>query len=117
MAEAERSWQIGDVRVTRVQEQEALLLPENLIHVLDPARMALQLSHSPHGSAVGPLAQLSERARMRAVLVLPQPRGPENRYACAMRPDSIVERRVAETNSWPASSPKLRGRFRDAVIS
>lgn len=40
MGEAERSWQIGDVRVTRVQEQEALLLPENLIHVLDPARMA-----------------------------------------------------------------------------
>lgn len=37
---AELSWQIGDVRVTRVQEQEALLPPENLIHVLDPARLA-----------------------------------------------------------------------------
>lgn len=36
----ELSWQIGDVRVTRVQEQEALLAPENLIHVLDPARLA-----------------------------------------------------------------------------
>lgn len=35
------SWQIGDVRVTRVQEQEALLAPENLMHVLDPARLAL----------------------------------------------------------------------------
>ncbi len=36
----ELCWQIGDVRVTRVQEQEALLAPENLIHVLDPARLA-----------------------------------------------------------------------------
>lgn len=35
----ELSWQIGDVRVTRVQEQVALLAPENLIHVLDPARL------------------------------------------------------------------------------
>jgi len=37
---SELSWRIGDVRVTRVQEQEALLAPENLIHVLDPARLA-----------------------------------------------------------------------------
>lgn len=37
---SELSWQIGDVRVTRVQEQEALLAPEYLIHVLDPARLA-----------------------------------------------------------------------------
>lgn len=36
----ELSWQIGDVRITRVQEQEALLAPENLIHVLDPERLA-----------------------------------------------------------------------------
>jgi glyoxylase-like metal-dependent hydrolase (beta-lactamase superfamily II) len=35
----ELSWQIGDVRVTRVQEQVALLAPESLIHVLDPARL------------------------------------------------------------------------------
>jgi len=33
------AWQIGDVRVTRVQEQEALLPPENLIHVGDAARL------------------------------------------------------------------------------
>ena len=35
--------------------------------------------HSPQGSGVGPLAQFSERAMMRALDVLPQPRGPENR--------------------------------------
>lgn len=34
------SWQIGDVRVTRVQEQEALLAPENLMHVHAPERIA-----------------------------------------------------------------------------
>ena len=36
----------------------------------------MQASHSPHGSAVGPFTQFSARARMRAVVVLPQPRGP-----------------------------------------
>ena len=47
---------------------------------------ARQDSHSPHGSGVGPFAQLSERARMRAEEVLPQPRGPEKRYAWCSRP-------------------------------
>ena len=37
---SELIWQIGDVRVTRVQEQEALLAPENLMHGVDPARLA-----------------------------------------------------------------------------
>ena len=32
-----------------------------------------------HGVGVGPRSQFSERARMRADDVLPQPRGPENR--------------------------------------
>ena len=34
---------------------------------------------SPHGVAVGPCSQLRQRARMRALVVLPQPRGPLNR--------------------------------------
>jgi hypothetical protein len=38
-----------------------------------------QEAHTPHGSGVGPCSQLSERARMRALEVFPQPRGPENR--------------------------------------
>ena len=38
-----------------------------------------QESHTPHGFGVGPCSQLSERARMRALEVLPQPRGPLNR--------------------------------------
>lgn len=36
-------------------------------------------SHTPHGVAVGPCTQFSERAKMRAEEVFPQPRGPENR--------------------------------------
>ena len=35
--------------------------------------------HSPHGSAIGAFSQLSDRARIRALVVLPQPRGPEKR--------------------------------------
>jgi glyoxylase-like metal-dependent hydrolase (beta-lactamase superfamily II) len=40
MASGFRSWQIGDVKVTRVLEQEAPLPPEGLIANVDPARMA-----------------------------------------------------------------------------
>ena len=36
-------------------------------------------SQLPHGVEVGPFSQLSARAMMRALVVLPQPRGPENR--------------------------------------
>ena len=40
---------------------------------------AMHDSHTPHGVGVGPCSQLSERARIRAEDVLPQPRGPEKR--------------------------------------
>nr|KEP22613.1 hypothetical protein DA06_18925 [Georgenia sp. SUBG003] len=33
----------------------------------------------PHGVSVGPFSQFRQRARMRADVVLPQPRGPEKR--------------------------------------
>ena len=45
-----------------------------------PAAMETQFSHCPHGSPSGPSSrQLSALARMRAVVVLPLPRGPEKR--------------------------------------
>ena len=44
-----------------------------------PRASATHESHSPHGSGVGPCSQLRQRARMRALVVLPQPRGPLNR--------------------------------------
>ncbi len=44
-----------------------------------PRASSTQDSHTPHGVSVGPWAQLRQRARIRAEVVLPQPRGPENR--------------------------------------
>ena len=44
-----------------------------------PVARSRHESHCPHGVAVGPWAQFRQRARMRAEVVLPQPRGPEKR--------------------------------------
>ena len=44
-----------------------------------PAAIVTQDSHSPHGVRVGPLTQLSERARIFASEVLPVPREPTKR--------------------------------------
>ena len=44
-----------------------------------PAAIVTQDSQSPHGVRVGPLTQLSERARIFAIEVLPVPREPTNR--------------------------------------
>ena len=41
-----------------------------------PRARSRQDRHRPHGSAIGPCSQFSARARMRADVVLPQPRGP-----------------------------------------
>ena len=46
---------------------------------LVPASIARQESHSQHGSPSWRFSQLRTLARMRAVEVLPVPRGPENR--------------------------------------
>jgi hypothetical protein len=44
-----------------------------------PRLISTQFSHFPHGVEVGPLTQLSDFATMRAIVVLPTPRGPEKR--------------------------------------
>ena len=41
-----------------------------------PAAISVHEMHSPHGVSVGPFSQLIQRARMRASVVLPVPRGP-----------------------------------------
>ena len=51
-----------------------------------PSAISTQASQVPQGSAVGPCSQLSARARMRAVVVLPTPRAPEKMNDWAMRP-------------------------------
>ena len=44
-----------------------------------PLPSSIQLSHSPQGWEVGPLAQFKHLAKMRAQLVFPHPLGPEKR--------------------------------------
>ncbi len=56
----------------------------DLDDVEGPAAVSREFDARRAGAArvsVGPSAQLRQRARMRALVVLPQPRGPENRYA------------------------------------
>ena len=70
------------------------------------------LSGSP---SFGPFAgsspsQFSALARMRAAVVFPVPRGPQNRYACATRPWLTACRSVCTTASCPDTSAKRWGR-------
>ena len=55
-----------------------------------PTVISLHASHVPQGVIVGPVVQLSALARMRAVVVLPTPRTPVKRNACATRPDAMA---------------------------
>ncbi|MNS60630.1 hypothetical protein D3C72_936370 [compost metagenome] len=76
-----------------------------------PLVISRQLAHVPQGKSVGPLAQLTLLARMRATEVLPVPRGPQNRYAWPSRPCLIADASVRATGSWPTSSAKVAGRY------
>ena len=58
----------------------------------------------------GPM-QLSARAMMRAVVVLPTPRTPVRIKAWAMRPVAIAFARVRTIASCPISSAKVCGRY------
>ncbi len=72
--------------------------------------ISMHASQTPHGSGVGPFAQLSARARMRAVVVLPQPRGPEKTNACAMRLLFSAFLSVRVTACCPRTSSNRWGR-------
>src|SRR3954451_25158396 len=67
--------------------------------------------HTPHGVGVGPCSQFSDRARIRALEVLPQPRGPENRYAWLIRPAVNAWISGAVTCSCPITSEKSAERY------
>ena len=80
------------------------------------ARMAVQFGQTPQGSTVGPPVpsgpvQLSARAMMRAVVVLPTPRTPVSIKAWATRPVAKALRNVRTIASWPIMSLKLVGRY------
>src|SRR5918999_2112175 len=92
-------------RVSSTFECEAASI--SMTSIDEPSAMATHEAHTPHGFGVGPFSQLSALARMRAVLVLPVPRGPVNRYACATRSSFIAFASVLVTCSCPRISPKV----------
>ena len=54
------------------------------------------------------------RAKIRAILVLPTPRVPQKRYACAVRPVAMAFCRVRPMVSCPTTSANVRERYRRA---
>ncbi len=75
-----------------------------------PAAISRHASHTPHGSGVGPFSQFSPRARMRALVVFPTPRGPAKTNAWAIRPLPIAFLSVVVTPPCPTTSSKCWGR-------
>ena len=72
----------------------------------------MQDSQCPHGSISGPGSeQLIIFAKIRAVVVFPTPRGPQNRYAWASCPRLIELDSVRAIVSWPISVSKESGRY------
>ena len=78
-----------------------------------PFAIARQTGHVLSGAGDGPgvPAQLSAFARMRAIDVLPVPRGPAKRYACRTWSCSIAFCSVRTTASCPTTSSKPCGRY------
>ncbi len=69
-----------------------------------------QLSQTPQGSPSSSFSQLSALARMRAVEVLPVPRGPLKRYPWPTRRSRTALRKAWVTWSWPRTSANRPGR-------
>ncbi len=69
-----------------------------------PSAISMQMSSSGSKSMLGPLEQLSAFAMILAVDVLPVPRGPTKRYACARRFCSMAFLSVLITWSCPSTS-------------
>src|SRR4051794_2328692 len=77
-----------------------------------PARIALEIGFSGSKSTREPPSAFSAQARSLAMLVLPVPREPTNRYAWWTLSSSIALRSVRTMCSWPTTWSKLRGRWR-----
>ena len=77
-----------------------------------PSAISRHAAHCRHGSAVtlSRPRQFSDRARIRAMVVLPTPRAPVKRNACDSRSCVMALCSVRTTCSWPARSAKVCGR-------
>ena len=75
-----------------------------------PSAIARQAVQVLSGVGVGPRSQLRAFARMRAVVVLPVPRWPQNMYAWTNRRAAMAFWSVRVTRSCPITSPNVCGR-------
>src|SRR5690349_8969466 len=75
----------------------------------------LKARHESHWSqasvSVERFVQLIVLARMRAQVVLPTPRGPQNRNAWASLSAAMAFLRVVVTWAWPTTLAKVVGRY------
>ena len=76
-----------------------------------PFVISTQAAHVPQGLAVGPCWQSSILATMRAVEVLPVPRAPQKRNACATRSMLMALLKARAMWDWPTSSSREAGRY------
>ena len=88
----------------------------SITSICRPSAIARHGSQTLQGVIVGPPCpsgpmQLSALAISRAVEVLPTPRTPVSRKACAIRPRSMALASVFTIASWPISSAKVCGRY------
>ena len=83
-----------------------------------PSSKVLQGAHWPQATRSSPrFSQLMVRARMRAQVVLPTPRGPVKRKAeakCLLRMAFLS---VSVTASWPTTVSKVAGRYLRALTT
>src|SRR5580704_13828743 len=73
--------------------------------------MLVHASHVPHGSPPGLTRQFSALPTMRATVVLPQPRGPQNKNAWCTRLVANALPSVRVTCSCPTTSENALGRY------
>ena len=76
----------------------------------DPSASARHVAHLPQGEPFTGCSQLIARAKMRATLVFPVPRGPVKRYACPTSPRSIWLTRTRTTCSCRTIASNVAGR-------
>ena len=72
--------------------------------------MDLQVGHSLQGLPSTGCSQFTALANILAILVLPVPLVPQNRYAWPIRSDVIWFFSVCTIGSWPFTSSKETGR-------
>ena len=73
--------------------------------------MRRHYSQVPSGRWPSPCSHMRAFARMRAMVVLPVPRGPQKRYAWLVRPSHTARSSVETTCAWPTTCSNVCGRY------